>query len=192
MIDNGTAKLREEISNYTPFNEQEEKDKSYFIKLIDTFDDTLTRENEFGHFCASAWVLNKDRTKVLVVHHNIFNAYIYPGGHADGESNLLSVAIREVKEEIGVDAIPIFDCIFAIQSCPIKGHMKRGKYVPAHTHFDILYLLGADEKQELVSKEDENSSVKWIKIEESFNEKIVDWARPINEKIYNKVKKSPI
>lgn len=180
--------LREKIENYTPFNEQEEKDKEYFLSFIDTFDDVLTRINKFGHFSSSAWVLNEKRTKILVVHHNIYNAYIYPGGHADGESDLLSVAIREVKEELGVDSKPITDEIFAIQACPTKGHVKRGEYVSAHTHFDVIYLLEAAENQLLVKKEDENSSVKWINIEDSFNEEIVDFIRPVNEKIYTKVK----
>lgn len=71
-----------------------------FLKFINLFDDVLTRKNEFGHFTASAWVLNKDKTKMIVVRHNIYKAYIYPGGHADGESDLLSVAIREVKEQL--------------------------------------------------------------------------------------------
>lgn len=45
--------LREQIKNYKPYNEQEEKDKQTILKYIDTFDDVLTRNNEFGHFTAS-------------------------------------------------------------------------------------------------------------------------------------------
>ena len=73
-----------------------QKIKEYILKWIDTFQDVLTRENEFGHFASSAFVVNKDRTKMLVVYHNIYDAWIFPGGHADGEENLLSVATREV------------------------------------------------------------------------------------------------
>lgn len=180
--------LRNKIENYIPFNNQEEKDKLYFLKFIDKFDDVLTRKNEFGHFSASAWVLNKEKTKMLVVYHNIYKGNIYPGGHADGEEDLLSVAIREVKEETGLTAKPIFTDIFAIQACPTKGHIKRGEYISSHTHFDVVYLLEADDKEPLVKKEDENSSVEWINIEDSFNESNIDFIRPINEKIYNKVK----
>ena len=50
--------LRQKIENYIPFNEQEEKDKEQFLKFIDTFDDVLTRDNIFGHFSASAFVVN--------------------------------------------------------------------------------------------------------------------------------------
>ena len=58
--------LREQIKNYKPYNEQEEKDKQTILKYIDTFDDVLTRNNEFGHFTASSWSVNKERTKVLI------------------------------------------------------------------------------------------------------------------------------
>lgn len=66
------------------------------------------------------------------------------GGHADGEYDLYSVAVREVSEETGLDVVPLIDnSIFALQALPIKGHVKKEKYVSAHIHYDILYLLVA-------------------------------------------------
>lgn len=64
--------LKEKIEKYQPYNEQEAKDKQTMLKYIDTFEDVLTRNNEFGHFTASAWTLNQERTKVLMVYHNIY------------------------------------------------------------------------------------------------------------------------
>ena len=58
--------LKEEIENYKAYNEQEEKDKQMMLQYLNTFDDVLTRKNEFGHFTASAWVVNKEKTKVLM------------------------------------------------------------------------------------------------------------------------------
>ncbi len=95
--------LKEEITNFIPFDADEGKIKEYQLKWINTFNDVLTRENEFGHFAASAFVVNKERTKMLVVYHNIYDAWIFPGGHADGEENLLEVAKREVLEETGLN-----------------------------------------------------------------------------------------
>ena len=71
-------KLKKEIEKYVPFNEQEEKDKEAFLSYISTFEDVLTRKNIFGHFSSSALVLNKNRTKILAVHHNIYGCFIYP------------------------------------------------------------------------------------------------------------------
>ena len=81
-------KLRAQIENYVPYNDQEEKDKQTILKYVDTFDDVLTRDNEFGHFTASSWAVNKDRTKVIMIYHNIYKSWAWTGGHADGETDL--------------------------------------------------------------------------------------------------------
>ena len=81
--------LKEQIENYKPFDEQEERDKEQFLRFINTFDDVLTRDNIFGHFSASAFVINKEKNKMVVVYHNINDGWIYPGSHADGEEKSL-------------------------------------------------------------------------------------------------------
>lgn len=180
-------KLREQIENYEPYNEQEEKDKQTILKYIDTFDDVLTRNNEFGHFTASSWVVNKEKTKVLMIYHNIYKSWAWTGGHADGESDLLSTAIRELKEETGVKKIKILkDDIFSLEIICVNGHVKRGKYVSSHVHLNLTYLLEVDENEVLQVKEDENSGVKWINIEDiekAVNEK---W---VLENVYKKINK---
>lgn len=182
--------LKEKIQDYIPFDEQEENDKKYFLKWIETFDDVLTRNNEFAHFSASAFVVNKERTKMLVVYHNIYDAWIYPGGHADGESDLLSVAVREIKEETGLTPTILSNSIFSIQSCPTKGHIKRGKYIPAHTHLDVVYLLEADDSLPLSFREDESQGVKWISLNNAYSKDIVDFIRPIHKKLIHKLQQN--
>ncbi len=179
--------LREQIESYIPFDETEEKIKEYLLNWINTFNDVLTRENEFGHFASSAFVVNKNRTKMLVVYHNIYDDWIFPGGHADGEENLLSVAIREVEEETGLKTKVLDESIFAISASPIVGHVKRGKYVPAHTHLDVVYLLEADDKEQLAFREDESKGVKWITLEEATRDNIVDFIRPVHKRLIKKL-----
>lgn len=179
--------LKEEITNFIPFDSDEAKIKEYHLKWINTFNDVLTRENEFGHFTASAFVVNKERTKMLVVYHNIYDAWIFPGGHADGEENLLSVAIREVEEETGLKAKVLDKHIYAISASPIVGHIKRGKYVPAHTHLDVVYLLEADDKEKLTFRSDESKGVKWINLEDASGEDIVDFIRPVHKRMIDKL-----
>lgn len=179
--------LKEQIQSYIPFDEDEEKIKDYLLKWIDTFEDVLTRENEFGHFASSAFVVNKERTKMLVVYHNIYDAWIFPGGHADGEENLLSVAIREIEEETGLKPKVLDGSIFAISASPIVGHVKRGKYVPAHTHLDVVYLLEADDKEPLIYREDESKGVKWITFEDAVGNDVVDFIRPVHKRMIKKL-----
>lgn len=180
--------LREQIESYVPFDGQEEKDKEQFLEFINSFDDVLTRENKFGHFSSSAFVVNKERTKMLVVYHIINDGWIYPGGHVDGENNLLSVAVREVEEETGLKANVLDNSIFGIQSAAVKGHIKRGTYVSAHLHFDVIYLMEADDTIPLVYKEDESKGVKWVSFEEALDETMCDFIRPIHKKLIEKLK----
>lgn len=180
--------LRQEIENYIPFDEQEKKDKEQFLRFIDTFDDVLTRDNIFGHFSASAFLVNKKRNKMIVVYHIINDGWIYPGGHADGDDNLLSVAVREVEEETGLKAKILDENIYAIQSAPVKGHIKSGKYVSSHIHFDVLYLMEADDRIPLKYEENESKGVKWISFEEADDKTMCDFIRPIHKKIIEKLK----
>lgn len=67
---------------------------------------------------------------MLVVYHIINDGWIYPGGHADGEDDLLAVATREVEEETGQKTKVLDKNIFSIQVAPVKGHIKKGiKYI---------------------------------------------------------------
>lgn len=155
------------IKKYTPFNEQEKKDKEVILHCIETFDDVLTRNNQLAHITCSAFVVNKAKDKVLMVHHNIYNSWSWTGGHADGEEDLLAVALREITEETGVSNVrPLTKDIFSLDIIPVKGHCKKGQYVSAHVHLSVSFLVEADDAQLLVVKEDENSGVKWVPIDE--------------------------
>lgn len=177
--------LKKQIENFKPYNEQEEKDKEVMLKYLNTFDNSLTRENEFGHFTSSAWVVNKERTKILMIYHNIYKSWAWPGGHADGEEDLLNVAIREVKEETGVEKVTkVTEEILSLEIITVNGHVKRGKYVSSHVHLNVVYLLEVDEKETLKIKEDENSGVKWINIEDVEKASEEKW---IVENVYKKI-----
>ncbi len=176
--------LKTQIENYKPYNEQEEHDKQLMLSYIDSFDDVLTRENKNCHFTSSAWAVNKDRTKVLMIYHKIYNSWAWTGGHADGESDLLQTAIRELKEETSVQNVKVVDDdIFSLEVVCVNGHEKRGEYVSSHLHLNLTYLLEVDENEELKLKEDENSGVKWIPVEEIKDEVNEAW---VLARIYNK------
>lgn len=172
------------IKEYVPYNEQEEKDKEAMLKCINSFNDVLTRNNEIAHITSSAFIVNRERDKVLMVHHNIYNSWAWTGGHADGEKDLLRVAIKEAKEETGIKNVyPINDNIFSLDILPVLGHIKNGKYISPHLHLSITYLVEADEKESLIAKEDENSAVQWIPID-----KINMYSSEVHmHKVYDKV-----
>ena len=180
--------VKEIIENYQPCDMREESDKAQMLKFIDTFDDVLTRNNTFGHFSASAFVVNKERTKMVSVYHIINEGWTYPGGHADGSPDLLSVAARETWEETGLEPIILSEEPILLSSNPVPPHIKRGIFVSSHIHFDLLYLMEADDTIPLVFRSDESKGVKWIPFGEIDNEKMVDFVKPLVKKLILKAK----
>lgn len=177
--------LIRQIENYPPFNEQEEKDKALILGWISNNENAFSRENTVAHITASAWVVNKDRSKVLMVYHDIYNSWSWMGGHADGETDLLSVAIREVKEEAGISNVrPVSEEIFSLESLTVDGHVKKGNYVSSHLHLNITYLLEADSEEQVSVKADENSGVMWFSPEDALEKSTELW---FVEHIYSKL-----
>ena len=203
--------LKQDLILYKPWNEQEQCDKEVMQKLLEEQPDIFYRENRTAHFTASSWLLNKEHDKVLMIYHNIYHSWAWTGGHADGEENLLSVAIREAEEETGVTGIvpvkediysleiltvdghekrgisdvrPVSEEIFSLESLTVDGHVKKGRYVSSHLHLNVTYLLEADEQAVLRVKPDENSGVKWFSLEEALEACSEPW---MIERVYKKL-----
>ena len=120
-----------------------------------------------------------------MAYHNIFRSWAWLGGHADGDPDLLAVALREVHEESGVTHVaPVSRDIFSIEVLTVDGHIKHGQYVPSHLHLNVTYLLEADTGDTLTAKPDENSGVRWFPIGEAAAASNEPWFR---EHIYGKL-----
>ena len=183
--------LINQIERYQPFNEQEEADKFLILQWIRENDNAFLRENTVAHMTASAWVVNKDRSKVLMVYHNIYDSWSWLGGHADGETDLLAVALREVKEEAGISHVrPVSEEIFSLESLTVDGHVKKGKYVSSHLHLNVTYLLEADCEEAVSINADENSGVAWFSPEEALKKSTEPWfVERVYAKLIEKTKK---
>lgn len=177
--------LLDQIQNYKPKNEQEKHDKEQMLQFLSSYDNYLERENQIGHFTASVWTVNKERTKTLMVHHNLYNSWSWVGGHADGMEDLQAVAMKELQEETGVkNAKFISDEIFSIETLNVNGHVKRGVWVSGHLHFNVTYLVEVDEGEELISREDENSAVQWFAFDDALSASTEPW---MIENVYKKL-----
>ena len=124
-----------------------------------------------------------------MVYHKIYDSWSWTGGHADGEENLLAVALREVTEETGVSSVtPVSKDIFSLEILTVDGHEKHGSYVPSHLHMNVTYLLEADEEEPLTVCEDENKGVAWFGLDEALSASSEPWFvqriyRKLNEKL---------
>ena len=174
-----------QIINFIPANQQEIQDKKIILEYAEKFPhNILIRENEFAHITRSGFIMNRTLDKVLLIHHNIRNAWAWTGGHVDGNADFLHVAIKEAKEETGITSVTsLTKNIVSIDVLPVYGHQRRNKYVSAHLHLSVAYVLIASEKEALIVKEDENTDVAWFSTD-NFTEEYFD-ANDVY--LYNKI-----
>ena len=177
--------LIRQLTRFHPWNEQERRDRDVILNCLKTCPDIFFRTNPTMHMSASAWVVNRHRDKVLMAYHNIYHSWSWLGGHADGEEDLLAVALGEVREESGITGVrPVSEEIFSLEVLTEDGHEKRGVYVPSHLHLNVTYLLEADDREPLSVKPDENSAVAWFGLDEALSASSEPWFR---ERIYGKL-----
>lgn len=177
--------IQEDIAAYVPCNEQEMRDQAMILSFMDDHKDVFSRENRVAHMTASAWVTNRDRSKVLMVYHKIYDSWSWCGGHADGERDLLQVALKECREETGLTNVrPIDGKIASLECLTVDGHEKRGEYVSSHLHLNVTYLLEADDTEPLRICEDENTGVKWFTPEDALAASTEPW---FVSRIYSKL-----
>lgn len=182
--------LRELIESYIPADEQEKEDKEKILGYIDTFDDVLSRDNEVVNFVSSAWVMNKSRDKILMVNHDIYNSFMFTGGHAEGDPDLLNVALRETKEETLSQSVkPISPNIYMLDIFPVPEHIRKGKVVKPHYHLNTTFLFEADESEKLVPQEGENTEVRWIPINDALDYVSKEGMRRMIQKLIDKLEK---
>ena len=181
--------IRDEIAAYVPYNEQERRDRELILDFLDHNPDAFLRSSALAHMTASAWVVNPSRDKVLMVYHRLYDSWSWTGGHADGETALLAVALREVREETGVRHLrPVSPAIYSLESLTVDGHEKHGTYVSSHLHLNVTYLIEADEHDTLQICETENSGVRWFSPEEALRVCSEPWfVRRIYSKLNEKL-----
>ena len=177
--------IYEQIKAYRPWNEQERQDQILILDFLRKNSDAFYRTNLLAHMTASAWVVNPQRSKVLMVYHRLYDSWSWAGGHADGEEDLLAVALREVREETGVQCLrPVTEEIYSLEVLTVDGHEKHGRYVPSHLHLNATYLLEAEEDQPLRVCEAENSGVAWFSLADALSASTEPW---FVERIYKKL-----
>ena len=177
--------IYEQIKAYRPWNEQERQDQVLILDFLRKNPDAFYRTNLLAHMTASAWVVNPQRSKALMVYHRLYDSWSWAGGHADGEEDLLAVALREVREETGVQRLrPVTEEIYSLEVLTVDGHEKHGRYVPSHLHLNVTYLLEAEEDQPLRVCEAENSGVAWFSLADALAASTEPW---FVERIYKKL-----
>lgn len=117
------------------------------------------------HVTASAWVVNPDCSRVFMVHHGRLHQWFQPGGHADSDSDVTRVALREASEESGLDTMHIR--LLSSRIFDVDIHWVPDTEVAlAHGHIDIRFLVEADDSLPVPGSH-ESHEVRWVALREA-------------------------
>ena len=153
------ASLQEELARHQPFNQHESKMLARVSAFVHEHEDCFERSLLVGHVTGSAWIVDEERESALLIHHAKLGKWLQPGGHCDGDSDVLRVAMREAEEETGVTRIvPLLDgAIFDVDAHDIPAR----KNAPAHVHYDIRYAFEAKRSAPLQISA-ESKELRWV------------------------------
>lgn len=157
------SSLLSALRNYKTVYDEEREYMQRFIELLQ-HPDAYQRNHLPGHITGSSWIINQDGSKVLLVKHAKLHKWLQPGGHADGDENVLRVATREANEETGLtDLTLVGEGLFDIDIHPIPE--RKDLPFPQHDHYDVRFLFQASEDDKLLIS-DESTDLRWIDLRE--------------------------
>jgi len=188
-------RLQSDIQAYQPTCLQEQQDQKQLLHLLELFSDLLSRENPLAHFTSSAFIVNPQRTKTLFIHHKIYQTWCWTGGHADGQTDLTAVALKEAREETGITNFKLLSTdIASLDILPVIGHLKNGRWVSAHLHLNLAYVLEAQEDEPLIQNKIETNGLKWLPFDDipaysnepnllPVYQKLIDFTKQLKESL---------
>lgn len=179
--------IYEDLQAFQPANEQEAADRDLILSRLET-DPAVFDRSSVTHMACSIW------TVAPIIHENAAGVsqhirFVELDRRARGrQADLAELALRELEEETGVHGARLVPCgpgnVLSCEVLTVDGHVKRGAYVSSHLHLNVTYLAVADPAEHVRIKADENSGVKWAKLDEAVALSSEPWIR---ERIYRKL-----
>ncbi len=139
-------------------SEEEARYRQQIIEFISRQPRFYDRKLACGHVTGSAWIVDPQYSRALLVHHRKLDRWLQPGGHIENDATVLDTALREAREECGLAAIrPVSEAVFDVDVHLIPARAKES----AHFHYDVRFLLMADfDAAPTVSEE--SHAVRWF------------------------------
>ena len=152
--------LLNKLREYRPYDQHERDMYETLVRFVETETECFERGLQIGHITGSAWIIDHSHSQALLTHHFKLERWLQLGGHADGDTDILCVAMREAYEESGLDDIKATSqAIFDVDVHPIPA---RGTE-PRHLHYDVRFLLEADANAPLVISS-ESKDLAWVRL----------------------------
>ena len=153
--------LQLKLEHYSAHDTDEARMLEQIMRFVDEYPDCFERNLKLGHITGSAWIIDHDRSHVLLTHHRKLDAWFQLGGHSDGDPDTFAVALREGKEESGLSELkPVSDHIFDVDVHLIPAR----KDDPDHYHYDVRFLFEADRHAPLTISS-ESKDLAWVSLD---------------------------
>ncbi|MCH2186297.1 NUDIX hydrolase [Myxococcota bacterium] len=167
-------KVIQALAVYAERHPEEQEMVARVRELVTTRDDCFERTCLPGHITASSWIFSSDLDRFLLTHHRKLGRWLQLGGHADGDSNPLSVALREAREESGMAEFDLLESVDTVAEGPSALSVPADVDIhriparpgePEHAHYDLRFILVAAEGQPLVMSS-ESSDLAWFRLDQ--------------------------
>lgn len=150
--------ILEKLAAYRPIDAADGAARDRIVQFVESHPACFERSHNSGHLTGSAWLIDRAGSRVLLTHHAKLDKWLQLGGHCDGDSDVLRVALKEAEEESGLtDIVPVVDTIFDLDVHPIPGRA----YDPPHYHYDIRFIVQVTGGEEFVIS-DESHELRWL------------------------------
>jgi 8-oxo-dGTP pyrophosphatase MutT (NUDIX family) len=153
------------LNQYVESESSNLQSKPLLKAFAEQYENCCDRTLVVGHFTGSCWLVSKDGERVLLTHHKKLERWLQLGGHADGDSDLANVALREAEEESGLRHLSVEPKIFDLERHTIPA---RGSE-PEHYHYDVRFVVRANGSEDFVVS-DESHALAWRNISELVND----------------------
>ena len=157
------------LNQYIENEPENQQSRALLISFAEQHQNCCERTLLVGHFTGSCWLVSKDSLRVLLTHHKKLGRWLQLGGHADGDSNLAQVALREAEEESGLTDLTVEPEIFDLERHVIPA---RGAE-PEHYHHDVRFVVHATGSEEFIVS-DESHALAWRTISELVDDDAVE------------------
>lgn len=138
-----------------------ESDVVHFVEKLGGGVRSFLREDHEGHFTGSSWLVSADGERVLLTHHRKLGRWLQLGGHADGDTDLSRVALREAEEESGLSGLTVEPAPFDLDRHRIPARAQE----PEHWHYDVRYVVRVGQNESFQVSE-ESHALAWRSIRE--------------------------
>lgn len=166
------------LARYRPLDERDEEQRRKIEAFVREHPECFESAYAPGHLTGSAWLLDSSGQRVLLTHHRKLDKWIQLGGHADGHSDLLAVAMREAREESGIDDIAaVSEEIFDLDVHQYPATATEAE----HLHFDIRFLLQV-RGDDRFAVSDESHALAWFTLEQLAEMDLDDAVQRMGEK----------